>query len=402
MSDLTHRRASGPLHLWHVSGEKEYDAVIVGARCAGSTLAITLADRGWDVLVVDRAHFPSETVSTHLIYPNTLARFEQLGVLDTLRASHEVPLLAHRVIALGHQVEGLFTSIEGFDRAASPRRSALDKAVIDTAIEAGAEFRFGERAVELIGSGTEDDPVAGVTLQSGESIGAKWVFGADGRGSIVAGRLGIEKQRPLSGEVSFLFAYWKSIPDDGYATLDIRERHIISRWAVEDGLHLLVATGDAELTRGTNEERERKYLDVLKLFPETIAPEVLERGEMVTDLVVAPESMMRGFFRTPTGPGWALVGDACHFKHPGTAQGICDAVERRSTSPNRSRGRSRASRATRSGAMPAPGSTTSGPSPGAASPGWRSQIPSSGDGRASPMPGRTCGTPSAAWWGPPS
>jgi 2-polyprenyl-6-methoxyphenol hydroxylase-like FAD-dependent oxidoreductase len=48
---------------------------------------------------------------------------------------------------------------------------------------------------------------------------------------------------------------------------------------------------------------------------------------MVTDVVVAPESLMRGFFRAPTGPGWALVGDASHFKHPGTAQGICDAVE---------------------------------------------------------------------------
>jgi 2-polyprenyl-6-methoxyphenol hydroxylase-like FAD-dependent oxidoreductase len=36
---------------------------------------------------------------------------------------------------------------------------------------------------------------------------------------------------------------------------------------------------------------------------------------------------MRGYFRTPAGPGYALLGDACHFKHPGTAQGIADAVE---------------------------------------------------------------------------
>src|SRR5262249_55004000 len=61
--------------------------------------------------------------------------------------------------------------------------------------------------------------------------------------------------------------------------------------------------------------------------PDTVEPEVLKGAEMVTDVVVAPESLMRGFFRRPTGPGWALLGDACHFKHPGTAQGICDAVE---------------------------------------------------------------------------
>ena len=208
-----------------------------------------------------------------------------------------------------------------------PRRSALDKAIVDTALAAGAEGRFGERVVELIGSGTDEDPVAGVVLESGERIGARWVFGADGRGSTVAGRLGVEKERPQQGEISFLFAYWAGIPDNGYGTLDIREDAMISRWAVEDGLHLLVATGDAEFTRGTKEERARRYLEVLRRFPESIPPEDLDRAEMVSDLIVAPESLMRGFYRTPNGPGWALLGDACHFKHPGTAQGICDAVE---------------------------------------------------------------------------
>lgn len=306
---------------------KRYDTVIVGARCAGSTLAIALAERGWDVLVVDRDTFPSETVSTHLVYPNTLARFEQLGVLDTLRAAHEVPMLEWRVIGLGHEAAGAFTPIDGFDRAMGPRRSALDKAIIDTALAAGAEMRFGERVAGLIGSGTGDDPVSGVVLEDGERIGARWVFGADGRGSTVAGRLGIEKERPLEGEIAFLFGYWAGVPDNGYGTLDIREDAMVSRWAVEDGLHLLVATGDAQFTRGTKEERQRKYLEVLRRFQETIPPDDLDRAEMVTELTVAPESLMRGFFRTPDGPGWALLGDACHFKHPATAQGIGDAVE---------------------------------------------------------------------------
>ena len=97
--------------------------------------------------------------------------------------------------------------------------------------------------VDLIGSGTDDDPVSGVVLESGERISAKWVFGADGRGSTVAGRLGIEKERPQRGELSYLFGYWRGLPDDGYGTLHIEEKGLISRWAVEDGLTLLVATG---------------------------------------------------------------------------------------------------------------------------------------------------------------
>jgi 2-polyprenyl-6-methoxyphenol hydroxylase-like FAD-dependent oxidoreductase len=306
---------------------EERDAVIVGARCAGSTLALALARAGLDVAVVDGDTFPSETVSTHLIFPNTLARFEQLGILDTLRAAHEIPLLGFRIFALGHDIAGNFTPVDGFDRAAAPRRSALDKAIVDTALAAGVDGRFGERVVDLIGTGTEADPVAGVVLESGERIRARWVFGADGRASTVAGKLGLEKTRALAGEVAYLMAYWSGLPDDGFATSNIRRDEILSRWAGEDGVHLLVAWGDAEFTRGSKQERLDRYLAQLRRFPETLAPDELDRAEMVSDLIVAPESLMRGYFRTPSGPGWALVGDACHFKHPGTAQGIADAVE---------------------------------------------------------------------------
>jgi 2-polyprenyl-6-methoxyphenol hydroxylase-like FAD-dependent oxidoreductase len=306
---------------------EEKDAVIVGARCAGSTLAIALAQRGWDVALIDRDTFPSDTVSTHMCYPNTLARFEQLGVLDTFRSRHELHLLDSRVVGLGHEVAGSFTPVDGFDKCAGPRRVALDAAIVDTALAAGAAGRFGERVVDLIGSGTDGDPVAGVVLANGEEIRAPWVFGADGRGSTVAGRLGIEKERPLQGEIAFLFAYWEGIPNDGYATIDIHEDATITRWAAEDDIHLLVAGCDAEFTRGTKEGRLRNYLGVLRQFDQTVPPEQLERGRMVSGLVVAPESLMRGFFRKPAGPGWALLGDSCHFKHPGTAQGICDAVE---------------------------------------------------------------------------
>jgi 2-polyprenyl-6-methoxyphenol hydroxylase-like FAD-dependent oxidoreductase len=307
---------------------EERDAVIVGARCAGSTLAIALADRGWDVLLVDRATFPSDTVSTHFMYPNTVARMEQLGILDTLLGSHEVPFLANRTIGLGHRIEGLYTPIEGFDRGMGPRRVALDKAIADTAVaKPRVESRFGARVAELIGSGTEDDPVAGVVLDNGDRVKARWVFGADGRGSTVAGQLGIEKERPQQGEISFLFGYWAGIPNDGFGTLDIKFDHILSRWAGEDGTHLLVVGGDAEMTQGSKEERMRRYLGGLRLFPEALPHDELDRAEMISDLVVAPESLMRGFFRKPAGAGWALLGDACHFKHPGTAQGICDAFE---------------------------------------------------------------------------
>jgi flavin-dependent dehydrogenase len=236
-------------------------------------------------------------------------------------------MLSWRITGFGHENAGDFTPIEGFDKLISPRRFALDKAFVDTALAAGAKGRFGERVVELIGCGSEEDPVAGVVLEGGERLEADWVFGADGRASSVAGKLGVEKTNPLQGEVSYLLAFWKGIPNDGFATSDIRADEILSSWAAEDGHHLLTAWGDAEFTRGPKEVLLDRYLELLTRFPDSLDQEALENAEMTSPLIVAPETLMRGYFRETNGPGWALVGDSCHFKHPGTGQGIGDAVE---------------------------------------------------------------------------
>lgn len=307
---------------------ERHDAVIVGARCAGSTLATALAQRDWDVALIDRDTFPSTTVSTHLIYPNTLARLERLGVLDTLRSQHELTFASHRLVALGHDIAGRYTPIEGFDLGLAPRRVALDKAGVDTALAAGAKGIFGTRVVELLGTGTGDDPVRGVRLADGREIEADWVFGADGRGSVVAGKLGLEKERTQRGELAFSYSYWSGIPvDEPVSTLQINVDEMLYHGPVEDGLYLVIANGVPDLAEGTKPERERKYMEAIRRFPETFDPNLLEGAEMVTEVTVAPETLMRGFYRRPTGPGWALLGDACYFKHPGTAQGIGDAVE---------------------------------------------------------------------------
>ncbi|MDP9228157.1 MAG: hypothetical protein M3M99_03780, partial [Actinomycetota bacterium] len=113
----------------------------------------------------------------------------------------------------------------------------------------------------------------------------------------------------------------------GYATLQVKLDEMLYHGPVEDGLYMLIANGGPELARGTKPERERKYLEAIRRFPETFDPALLDGAEMETEVTVAPETLMRGFYRKPNGPGWALAGDACHFKHPATAQGIGDAVE---------------------------------------------------------------------------
>ena len=69
-----------------------YDAIVVGARCAGSPTAMLLARKGYRVLVVDKATFPSDTMSTHIIHPPGVAALARWGLLERLRATGCPPL----------------------------------------------------------------------------------------------------------------------------------------------------------------------------------------------------------------------------------------------------------------------------------------------------------------------
>lgn len=305
-----------------------YDAVVVGARCSGSIVAGLLARAGWRVALVDKARFPSDTVSTHVLFPNTLARLEELGILERLVDRHDIPFMYPRWRMLGYELTGRYTPIGGHALGTSIRRVALDAVLVEWAVEAGPVARFGESVAALAGTGTSDDPVTGVVLAGGETLPARWVIGADGRASTVASLLGLEKTGPMAGDMAYLFGYWRGLPRSEVGTLDVNDsRQGLMHNPCEDGIALLSVAGPPEITRGSRADREKVFAEIARAFPESFDARLLDDAELISDLIVVPERMMRGFYRRANGPGWALVGDAGHFKHPATAQGISDAVE---------------------------------------------------------------------------
>ncbi len=308
------------------SENEHYDAIVVGARCAGATVATLLAKAGRRVLLVDRDRFPSDTVSTHQLFPDSLDLLDRLGAGDRLRAAHRLRPVRYSWRVLGHPVAGGFTPVGRHDRTCSIRRIALDAALVENAAAAGAHVRFGEPVRGLIGSGTEADPVRGVVLRSGQRIEAPWVVGADGRASTVAHQLGLPATQDRRGEMSMLFAYWEGLPDSDWCQIDVHEQFGLMSAPCEDGAHLLSVAGPAELTRGSAPKRQETYLAALRRFPAVLNPRLLEQGRQISSVVAVPETMLRGFVRPATGPGWALVGDSGLFKHPVTAQGIGDAL----------------------------------------------------------------------------
>jgi 2-polyprenyl-6-methoxyphenol hydroxylase-like FAD-dependent oxidoreductase len=304
-----------------------YDAVVVGARAAGSPLAARLAEQGRRVLLLDREPPPANVLSTHALFPNTLARLAELGAMERIEAGHRVNLVEYGIRTLGRELSGRFTPIGGFDRMAAITRPVLDQALLEVAVDAGAETRFGEKVTGLIGAGTPDHPVRGVVLENGEEIEAGWVFGADGRVSTVARLLGLEKQRPLAGEMAFMFGYWRGLPRTDRFFIDVIESGSLAWTACEDDLSMLILGVAPEETRGDQAKRQLTFVDALQRYDDWFDVDWLAEGEQVGGIHVAPETMLRGFFRQGNGPGWALVGDAGHFKNPSTAQGISDAIE---------------------------------------------------------------------------
>ncbi len=150
--------------------------------------------------------------ATHYLFPNTLSRLRELGALDRIEARHRLNPLHYAVRVLGEEVAGPFTPVDGFDRMCGVTRPVLDQALLDVAVAAGAETRFGEKVTGLVGAGSAADPIRGVEMEGGEEIEARWVLGADGRASTVASLLGLEKQRQVAGEIGIMLAYWRGLP----------------------------------------------------------------------------------------------------------------------------------------------------------------------------------------------
>ncbi|HEX2482871.1 MAG TPA: FAD-dependent monooxygenase, partial [Methylomirabilota bacterium] len=134
------------------------DAIVVGARCAGSPTAMLLARKGYEVLVVDRATFPSDTVSTHLLHPPGMAALRRWGLLERLVATGCPPIDTYAFDFGPFTISGA----PGTDEAPvahGPRRTVLDKLLVDAASQAGAEVREGFTVTEVV---VDDGRIVGV------------------------------------------------------------------------------------------------------------------------------------------------------------------------------------------------------------------------------------------------
>jgi 2-polyprenyl-6-methoxyphenol hydroxylase-like FAD-dependent oxidoreductase len=300
-----------------------YDAIVVGARCAGAPTAMLLARAGHRVLLVDRATFPSDIMSTHYIHQPGVARLKRWGLLDAVLATNCPPIERIRLDAGPLALEGAPAPYEDTAIALCPRRLLLDKILFDAAARAGAEVRDGF-VVEALS--WEDGRVSGIRgrdLRGGRECHerAQIVIGADGPWSSVARAVDPSEYDTLPAMTCGYYSYFSGVrlsacevhPRPGCSTLG---------FPTNDGLTCIAI------------ERPKAEFEAWRADIESGFFSTLESAADLCERVRAGKREERfagtggiaNYFRKPYGPGWALVGDAGYHKDPITGYGITDAL----------------------------------------------------------------------------
>lgn len=295
-----------------------YDAIVIGARCAGSPTAMLLGRAGYRVLLLDRSTFPPDKLSTHYIQPQGVQALDRWGLLDAVIATGAPEITSFTIYGAGDQLL-MQPPMEG--SAYCPRRYLLDKILVDAAVASGAELREGVRVEEILMDG---DTVAGVRGRTRDGAPmvehARYVIGAEGHHSLVADAVRAEKYHEREALTGGYYSYWSGVGLRG-AEIYISDRGGVLAFPTNGGLACIAAGRARSEFEAYRADVEGTFISILDASPKFAAK--VRAGVREERWMGAAD--VPNFFRKPWGSGWALVGDAGYMKDPTTGWGIADA-----------------------------------------------------------------------------
>jgi 2-polyprenyl-6-methoxyphenol hydroxylase-like FAD-dependent oxidoreductase len=305
--------------------DPRYDVIVVGARPAGAATAMLLARRGFKVLVVDRQAYGSDTLSTHALMRGAVAQLRRWGLLDEIVAAG-TPAIRRTTFHYGDEAIAVDIKPDGsVDALYAPRRTVLDRILVDGARAAGADVRHGATLTAL--NFAPDHRVVGGTIRdrdgSVHDVAADLMIGADGRHSTVARLVGARSYRRSGQRTATVYGFFSGLENRGY------------RWFYRPGVSAgVIPTNDGESCVFASLPPGRFARAIsggpVRVFDTILAEISVKLDEEIK--VARQQGRFHGFpgepayFRQSFGPGWALVGDAGYFKDSLTAHGITDAL----------------------------------------------------------------------------
>jgi flavin-dependent dehydrogenase len=303
-----------------------HDVVVVGARVAGSATAMLLAALGHDVVVVDRAELPSDTISTHQIARPGVLALRRWGLLDDVLASGAPALRQVSFHVDGGTTSRPISEKFGVDCLVAPRRYVLDAMLAERAVKAGTKLRTGVavsgvlvdddgRATGVRGHGRDGAPV---------EIESRFVVGADGLTSRVARCVGARVVDDRGGGGSTMYAYYSGPLWTGIEHY-YGDRGLAGIFPTHDGqacIWVCAPEPDTRAARRSSDSAADAFAAELRRVAPALATrlQAAHRNSPVRGMLHAPNHLRRAH-----GPGWALVGDAGFHRDAVSAHGISDA-----------------------------------------------------------------------------
>jgi len=299
-----------------------YDAIVIGARCAGAVTAMLLARHGHRVLLLERGVIPSDVHRGHFIHRHGPKRLADWGLLERIVATNCPPLTTHLTDFGDFPLIGRDIRVGNVAWGYAPRRRQLDRVLVEAAIEAGVEFRPNFLVENCLWDGDRVNGIRGRDQRQAISSteNAIITIGADGRNSTLARTVGAPSYEEVPTLTCWYFSYWSGVPTEGFEWY-IRKNRVIFSFLTNDNLFAIFIGWPITEFSSVKADIEGQFMRAVDLIPGFA--ERVRSGRREERFYGAAD--LPNFLRRPFGPGWALVGDAGCHKDPMMAQGICDA-----------------------------------------------------------------------------
>jgi 2-polyprenyl-6-methoxyphenol hydroxylase-like FAD-dependent oxidoreductase len=305
------------------SGNEDYDVIIVGTRVGGAILGSLLGEKGYTVLALDRAHFPSDTLSTHFFRAPALRAFHTIGVLDEVRATAPQLTVNYNVID-GISFPEPVDRPEDYPFFMSVRRITLDHILVRR-LKATPTVKVIEGAIvkALV---NENGRVAGLTWKDETGVHqarARVVVGADGIHSFVAKAVKAQAEHEQVAQRAMYYSYFSGVEHHAgpAAEFHYRGNQIAYLMPTDGDLTLLAVSVPITRFGEFKRDPEGSLMGELGLMSD-IAPRLPKAQRQ---LPVQGSGSIPCYMRVPFGPGWVLVGDAGMVMDPWSGQGIDQA-----------------------------------------------------------------------------
>lgn len=305
------------------------DVLVIGGGPAGSTVSALLADRGYDVVLLEKAQHPRFHIGESLL-PMNMPLFDRLGIRKEIEA---IGITKHgaEFISPWHDHTSLFLFAEAMDKsfpyAVHVRRSEFDELLFRHAAKRGARTFEGHRVTQVdMEAGKGSDERALVKVQTNEGSEIEWhprfVIDASGRDTVLANQLGVKRRSKEHASAALFGHFTHAVRQPG------RNEGNISLFWFDHGwfwfIPLLDGTTSVGAVASPSYFKQRKS-DPSTFLMETIAlaPKLAAR---LKDAVMIEPATATGNYAYNSlccrGDRFMMIGDAFAFVDPMFSSGV--------------------------------------------------------------------------------